>query len=91
MRHCSRKLKLKNDILKRYIIKFRNDKSVAFHVRLTFIQLPVQISGQRGLKVDHHLSIDAQARRLTLAIRGTVAGAVLTLLVWGVILAGKML
>jgi len=36
-------------------------------------------------------SIDAQARRLTLAIRGTVAGAVLTLLVWGVILAGKML
>jgi hypothetical protein len=36
-------------------------------------------------------SIDAQARRLTLAIRGTIAGAGLTMAVWAAILAGKML
>lgn len=36
-------------------------------------------------------SIDAQARRLTWAIRGTIAGAGLTLVVWAAILAGKML
>lgn len=36
-------------------------------------------------------SIDAQARRLSLAIRGTIAGAGLTLMVWAAILAGKML
>lgn len=36
-------------------------------------------------------SIDAQARRLTLAIRGTLTGALITMVVWGVILAGKML
>ena len=35
-------------------------------------------------------SIDAQARLLTLAIRATLAGAALTMAVWGVILAGKM-
>ncbi len=35
-------------------------------------------------------SIDAQARLLTLAIRATLAGAGLTLVVWAVILAGKM-
>jgi hypothetical protein len=35
-------------------------------------------------------SIDAQARLLTLAIRATLTGAVLTMVVWGVILAGKM-
>ena len=35
-------------------------------------------------------SIDAQARLLTLAIRATLAGAALTMVVWGVILAGKM-
>ena len=35
-------------------------------------------------------SIDAQASLLTLAIRTTLAGAVLTLLVWAVILAGKI-
>jgi hypothetical protein len=36
-------------------------------------------------------SIDAQARRLTLAIRWTIAGAGLTMMVWAVILAGKMI
>jgi len=35
-------------------------------------------------------SIDAQARLLTLAIRATLTGAALTMLVWGVILAGKI-
>lgn len=35
-------------------------------------------------------SIDAQARRLATAIRGTIAGAGLTLVVWAAILAGKM-
>lgn len=35
-------------------------------------------------------SIDAQATLLTLAIRTTLAGAALTLLVWAVILAGKI-
>jgi hypothetical protein len=35
-------------------------------------------------------SIDAQARLLTLAIRATLAGAGLTLVVWAVILVGKM-
>jgi len=35
-------------------------------------------------------SIDAQSRLLTLAIRATLAGAALTMVVWGVILAGKM-
>ena len=35
-------------------------------------------------------SIDAQARLLTLAIRATLAGAALTMVVWGVILAGKI-
>jgi hypothetical protein len=35
-------------------------------------------------------SIDAQARLLTLAIRATLAGAVLTMAIWVVILAVKM-
>lgn len=35
-------------------------------------------------------SIDAQARLLSLAIRTTLAGAALTLVVWAVILAGKI-
>lgn len=35
-------------------------------------------------------SIDAQGRLLTLAIRATLAGAALTMIVWGVILGGKM-
>ena len=35
-------------------------------------------------------STDAQARPLTLAIRATLAGAGLTLVVWAVILVGKM-
>ena len=35
-------------------------------------------------------SIDAQARLLTLAIRATLAGAGLTMLMWAVILAAKM-
>ena len=36
-------------------------------------------------------SIDAQARRLALAIRATILGAGLTVLVWAAIVAGKML
>lgn len=36
-------------------------------------------------------SIDAQAKRLKLAIRWTIAGAGLTIAVWAAILAGKML
>ena len=36
-------------------------------------------------------SIDAQARRLAWAIRGTIAGSGLTLVVWAAILAEKML
>jgi len=35
-------------------------------------------------------SIDAQAKLLTLAIRATLAGAGLTMVVWAAILAGKM-
>lgn len=35
-------------------------------------------------------SIDAQARRLSLAIRWTMAGAALTLIMWGAILASKI-
>lgn len=35
-------------------------------------------------------SIDAQSRLLTLAIRATLTGAALTMVLWGVILAGKM-
>lgn len=35
-------------------------------------------------------SIDAQARRLALAIRWTLAGGALTILVWSAILLGKM-
>lgn len=35
-------------------------------------------------------SIDAQARRLSLAIRWTISGAALTLIVWAAILAEKM-
>ncbi len=36
-------------------------------------------------------SIDAQARRLALAIRGTIVGSALTIAVWAAILASKML
>ncbi len=36
-------------------------------------------------------SIDAQARRLALAIRGTIIGSALMIAVWAAILAGKML
>lgn len=35
-------------------------------------------------------SIDAQAKLLTMAIRATLVGAVLTMVVWAVILVGKM-